>query len=797
MQFQTIKSHQDRDYLSFVYAFGPFLTVASVLLVHLANFALRPQDYFDAPPSISRAIVHDDLGALFGLAMVPTALGILVLVSHMVFTGWRIAENRLTVRLPLLMVGASGLVGVVGMIMLSQFRTAEVQHLHDFGSYLLFLGFCITIVSYGLFLKFSNIDRTEPYAVLLQDARKNAWLILGAALVYGLIYFGGRSLPSQWFFTKRAVLAIWEVCVLSGYVWYIWRLGPLARAVKEQQAIKNASRNKPLNAKLVLGLLQFLWRHVPPGSKSILIALALVAGLTRDVVMVVVNEAAGGTREQAIQLWLPLFSICLVVFVGTSYYYQVLSTSVTTSVVNKVRLRLSAKIIHAQPSVIAPYERGALYHNMTTDVATVARTTTTILGLLPVSIFLLVAIPQLFYYSPVAGGLAVLVMIGGILAYVIGQQRMASLGLDARRYQVAYFEAIAELLDGHRELRLHHGRRSDFANALGNVLERLRGALVEVAKMYETSEAIVSVMKFSLFGGIVFLVPILFETDPTTIFSVLLLVLYCVTPFEQMVSTYPSIIGSLVSYLRIEELDKALPEVPTPTLRPIPVPFTGMSLRQMVATHRVDGNVRFTLGPIDLDIAKGEIIFLAGHNGSGKTTLLHVLAGLLDHDSGEFTIGADGQTTLSSHRENVTAIFSNYHIFKAHFGLSHVSDADASEAISRVGLSEHTQIADGAITRLELSSGQKRRLALAVAFMEDCDVLILDEFVADQDPGQREIFFTKWLPELKAAGKTVILATHDMSWFDYCDRLVRMDKGRIVDITEPRLKNPSLTANLP
>lgn len=791
MQFYPTRSRQDRDVFFYVYAVGPFLTAASILLVHAFNFALRPQDYFDAPPSISRAITHDHLGIPFSIVMIPTALGILALIAHMVFTGWRVAPHKRAVRLPLGLSGVSGLLGCIGMIVMSQYRTSDVQALHDFGSYLVFFGFCITIGSYGWFLRVSNIDCTEPYIALLKDARGNAWLILGASAVYGVIYFGGQFLSDDWFFAKRAALALWEVGLLCTFVWYVWCLGPFAREVGAQQAARKADQDKLLSTQLLLGLLQFLWRHAPSGSRGILIGLALAAGLTRDIVMVVVNAAAGDTREQAIQVWLPLFAVSLLIFVGASYYYQVLSTSVTSSVVNKVRLNLSAKIIHAQPSVIAPYERGALYHNMTTDVATVARTTTTILGLLPVTIFLIVAIPQLFIYAPMAGAMAVLVMIGGILAYVIGQQKMAALGMDARTHEVAYFEAVTELLEGHRELRLNHGRRFDFSKALDYVLERLRDALIAVARMYETSEAIVSVMKFCLFGGIVFLVPVLFETDPTTIFSVLLLVLYCVTPFEQMVATYPSIIGSLVSYSRVEELDRALPDVPENNTKPAVKPFTGLSLRKMVATHRVQGNVRFTLGPIDLDIAPGEIVFLAGHNGSGKTTLLHVLAGLLDHDKGEVIFGAEGRSDIASHRETVTAIFSNYHLFKANHGLSHITDAQADAAIDRVGLAAHTKVVDGAISRLELSSGQKRRLALAVALMEDRDVLILDEFVADQDPEQREIFFTQRLPELKAQGKTVILATHDMSWAGHCDRLISMTNGKIDKITQPRLAQQS------
>ena len=117
--------------------------------------------------------------------------------------------------------------------------------------------------------------------------------------------------------------------------------------------------------------------------------------------------------------------------------------------------------------------------------------------------------------------------------------------------------------------------------------------------------------------------------------------------------------------------------------------------------------------------------------------------------------------------------------------LSSVAPLFADAAIEKVGLTGITGLSKGEVTRLDLSAGQRRRLALAIALLEDRDFLILDEFVADQDYGQREFFFRSLLPELKARGKTLLVSTHDLHWADCCDRLVRFEGGRLTEVAAP------------
>ena len=482
-----------------------------------------------------------------------------------------------------------------------------------------------------------------------------------------------------------------------------------------------------------------------------------------------------------------LFGITFVVVLSSAFIYHVLATAVTTYITNEVRLKMIANLLKAQPSFIDKHQHGAIYHILTTDVSIVANFVTTVLNLLPSIIFLLIAVPQLFYYSAVAGFFALLVMGGGTFAYYYQQKLLATLNADARQLDVDYFEQVSEALLGIRELRLNIPRRKSFMHQLNGVLQRLRGVLLQVKKIYEIGELATNGLKFVLFAGIVFLVPYLVKTEAILTFQLLTFVLFSLIPFEQIVSSYPSFIAAIVTFFRIKDLNTRLEpyeriEEKLPTTLPS---FGKIEARQVVARHHSRETSGFVLGPIDFELERGTVVFFVGHNGSGKTTFMNVLAGLLDVDEGNLLV--DGNVLIpndmAAYRARISAVFTQYHLFREMHGLEQVSTQDIDQAIAQVGLTGLSAVENGKVTRLDLSAGQRRRLALAMVLMEDRDIIILDEFVADQDPQQREYFFCTLLPRLKEQGKTIVVSTHDMQWIDRADRVYNFEAGKMSEIT--------------
>ena len=193
----------------------------------------------------------------------------------------------------------------------------------------------------------------------------------------------------------------------------------------------------------------------------------------------------------------------------------------------------------------------------------------------------------------------------------------------------------------------------------------------------------------------------------------------------------------------------------------------------------------FRVGPLNFTLHSGDIVFISGGNGSGKSTFLKLLAGLYEPDSGELLL--DGvrvdDTNRDAYRALIAAIFVDYHLFQRLYGIADPGPGEINRLLTQFRLTDKTRLTGGEFSTLDLSGGQRKRLALIVSLLEKRPILLLDEWTADQDPDFRRKFYDELLPELKQAGETVVVITHDdryLAELDLPARKLRMDEGRFV-----------------
>jgi putative ATP-binding cassette transporter len=198
--------------------------------------------------------------------------------------------------------------------------------------------------------------------------------------------------------------------------------------------------------------------------------------------------------------------------------------------------------------------------------------------------------------------------------------------------------------------------------------------------------------------------------------------------------------------------------------------------------HEKD-ETNFVLGPMNLSFKPGEIVFLAGGNGSGKSTLAKIIAGLYPPESGQ--ILWDGRPVEAANRDDYrqlfSAVFYDFYLFDSFMGLQHNGlDERAQVYLRQLHLDHKVKVRNGALSTLSLSQGQRKRLALLTAYLENRPFYLFDEWASDQDPLFKETFYTQLLPELKARGKAVLAITHDDRYFHLADRLYKLDYGQLV-----------------
>jgi putative pyoverdin transport system ATP-binding/permease protein len=146
------------------------------------------------------------------------------------------------------------------------------------------------------------------------------------------------------------------------------------------------------------------------------------------------------------------------------------------------------------------------------------------------------------------------------------------------------------------------------------------------------------------------------------------------------------------------------------------------------------------------------------------------------------TIAWDGKLVtaegLPDYRENFSAVFADFHLFDRVLETPETKERSQSY-LEKLQIAHKVSIQDGILSTTALSTGQRKRLALLNAYLEDRSVYVFDEWASDQDPVFRELFYHTILQELKAKGKTVIVISHDDRYFNVGDRLIKLDYGEI------------------
>jgi putative ATP-binding cassette transporter len=357
---------------------------------------------------------------------------------------------------------------------------------------------------------------------------------------------------------------------------------------------------------------------------------------------------------------------------------------------------------------------------------------------------------------------------------------------ETMRRENDLFDALTDLLEGFKEVRMNRRRSDDlfahYVEISASAAERKTRTQAQIAKMF-----IFSQMSFYvLLGVVVFVVPRLNASYSADVVKITTAVLFLVGPISSLVGTMPNLASAEAAVENVEVLDVKLDEClkrSSKLVEPMRS-FKEISFENVVFHYDdpVYGST-FTVGPINLTLRAGETVFVSGGNGSGKSTFLKLLTALYYPQQG--IVRVDGKTltaeTYDAYRSLFATVFTDYHLFTRLYGLYDVPQETIAEQMDLIEMSGKTRVVDGTFETLELSGGQRKRIALLISLLEDRPICVFDEMAADQDPSFRRKFYREILPLLKERGKTVIAVTHDDKYFGDADRLLKMDEGRIVD----------------
>lgn len=393
--------------------------------------------------------------------------------------------------------------------------------------------------------------------------------------------------------------------------------------------------------------------------------------------------------------------------------------------------------------------------------------------------------------------LAVVVIGLGSLGYHLAHLRAIRHLNVAAEEQDRLFGYFRSLTDGAKELRLNRDKRSSFYDeVLGRSIEIVRHQRTFGMSIFVASGGWGNFLIYAFIGMVLFALVGDVPDRAIIMTGYALVFVYMVGPLEALLLNIPRANLAQVSAGRIDEITRSMATSEIQTDKPSPPPFQSIALLGVL--HRYyheQSDEMFTLGPIDLDFRPGEITFLVGGNGSGKTTLAKLLVGLYPPEEGELILNGEvvDDTNRDHYRQLFSTIFSDFHLFDRLLETGGAAlDSEGNRLLAKLHLQNKVKVENGAFTTLALSQGQRKRLALVVAYLENRPFFLFDEWAADQDPVFKEVFYREVLPELRAMGKAVLVISHDDRYFHLADRLIRMESGCLTFNSRARAEDSAI-----
>lgn len=515
--------------------------------------------------------------------------------------------------------------------------------------------------------------------------------------------------------------------------------------------------------------------------------IAVLNGVISTAILIVVHKAIDeGGHATA---WVFGGFIALMALAPVSRVVShLLLVNIAQSVVFDTRRHICKHILMTPLRELEKLGRGKVMASLTSDVQSIA-SASTLLPFMVMQVFLLVGGVCYLTWLYWQAGLALLVTMAGGYLLLKGMARRLThyFGL-ARAEEDVLIKHFEGAIDGAKEYKFYRGQRSQFLEEeLPKALQIFKKNTLTAQTHYSINIHIVYLLFYACLGALVFTVPY-FDEGVTGIelSKYVMIMLYMWASISRLSASLNVMIPAMIAMRKVEELGARLNDLSDkaePNTTEFSRDWKKLELSEVTHSyHREKEDETFTLGPLSISFVPGEIVFIIGGNGSGKTTLAKLITGLYTPESGTITV--DGEVVNDKNRDDYrqlyATIFSDFYLFENIKGLQMEGNEElVDQYLEKLQLNHKVKVKDGQLSTTSLSQGQRKRLALLNAYLQDRAIYLFDEWAADQDPLFKGIFYRTLLPELRAAGKTVIAVTHDDHYFHLADRIIRIGNNAV------------------
>ena len=537
-------------------------------------------------------------------------------------------------------------------------------------------------------------------------------------------------------------------------------------------------------------LLDFIKREAKDNTYITILVMTIISGLSNAVLLSVINYSTSKVTDKFNIKFILIFSIIFAIYIITKRQALKLAASFAENVIYGIRERIVRSLMNTELPEFEELGRAEMYARLTKDTNEISNSSSVIVSGAQAIVLVFFALIYLGFLNITALIIAIILMTIGISNFVIGSKKIQTEIAEANDIETQYFDKINEITSGFKELKLSQQKKSDlFFGKIQTISNNLKEKKIITASKMSYYIVFAYAFLYTLLGAMVYIVPALDKEVLTHIVKITSTILFIIMPLGEAISTFDSINKATVAVNNLTKLEEQLKG--NTAAVPDDVKLTGVfegfekiKFDDLSFAYRDDANrEQFRIGPVNFSINKGEIIFIIGGNGSGKSTLIKLITGLYLPITGGIYVDEAmvEKDEIQEYRELFAVIFSDFFIFSELYGVRDLDDKKVTRLLKQMRLHDKTGFKNGSYTNVNLSTGQRKRLAMISLILEDKSILVFDEWAADQDPEFRKYFYNELIFDFKKSGKTIIAITHDDHYFDKADKIYKMEYGEFTE----------------
>jgi len=523
------------------------------------------------------------------------------------------------------------------------------------------------------------------------------------------------------------------------------------------------------------------------GALPKLLLISALSGIANMVLILLITSGLSSHIEMIFLIF--YFGLTLFVYLLGRRFVQIKLIKLTRDLIYDLRIQLIEKIFKTSNQKFEKIDRGRIYTTFNDDIGTIGDSINMFIMLVTNLFTAMAAMLYLATMAFWATALTTTLVITLSTLYYFVSRSTHHFFEEARDSRNVFMRLLNGMIDGFKEISLHLNKKVLFKDDVAKSADEYRQKISTASIRYVNASLVGETVLVLILGTAAFAFPVLFpEIQRSVITKFIIVLLYLIGPVNAILQSVPAIMRLRIAWNRVQQFITDIPaNREIDLVNVLPKSNTVHHFKIENVKFRYDNEHQFEVGPINLEVNNGEILFIIGGNGSGKTTLAKLLTGLYEPDEGKIFI--NGQEMLPSQLGDMfSAVFNPLYIFEKIYDIEiEKKQAEIKRYLHLLDIEDKVQVLNnGTFSTINLSGGQRKRLALLLCYLEDSPIYLFDEWAADQDPEYRKFFYRTLLPEMREKGKIVIAITHDDHYFDVADRILKLNQGKLEEYSVKR-----------